>query len=201
MSVPAALLSVLLILPTAAEAEQALSGDSLTEALREGGLVIVMRHASSPREEPDEEKANADNVGPERQLDAEGRRTAAGMGEAVRRLGIPIGDVLSSPTYRTLETARLAGFPEPQVHAELGDRGRSMQGVTDADAAWLRTRAAEATPGTNTLIVTHNPNIQGAFPEVMPAAADGESLVLRPDGQGATALIGRIRIQEWPDLR
>lgn len=180
---------------------QTLSGPALVEALGEGGLVIVMRHASSPRGEPDAASANPDNVNRERQLDAEGRETAEAMGRALRRLEIPVAEVLSSPTYRALETARLAGFQEPETYAELGDRGRGMQGVTDADAAWLREQAAQAPPsGANTLVVTHNPNIRGAFPDVMPAAADGESLVFRPDGDGVAALIGRIRIEEWPDL-
>ena len=49
---------------------QSLSGEALVKALRQGGYIIVMRHASSPREAPDKQTANADNVNRERQLDA-----------------------------------------------------------------------------------------------------------------------------------
>ncbi len=66
-----------------------------------------MRHASSPREVPTKEGANPDNTKPERQLDAEGRASATAMGEALRRLKIPIGDVLSSQPIGALETVRL----------------------------------------------------------------------------------------------
>lgn len=185
-----------------AESRQKLSEDALVAALQDGGLVIVMRHASSPRETPDEASADPDNVNRERQLDEEGRETSRAMGDAVRALGIPVGPVLSSPTYRALETVKLAGLPEAETDAELGDRGRSMQGVTEEDAQWLRERAAQAPlSGTNVLIVTHSPNIRGAFPDVTPTPADGESLVFRPDGQGGAILIGRIRIEEWPELR
>src|SRR5665213_3607121 len=52
---------------------QALAGEALVKALRQGGYVIVMRHASSPREVPDQKIANADNVNRERQLDEAGR--------------------------------------------------------------------------------------------------------------------------------
>ena len=45
------------------------------------------------------------------------------MGKALRDLKIPVGEVLSSPTYRALATARLAQLANPQSHAELGDRG------------------------------------------------------------------------------
>jgi hypothetical protein len=52
---------------------QSLTGDALVKALREGGYVIVMRHASSPREVPNKQTANPDNVKLERQLDEAGR--------------------------------------------------------------------------------------------------------------------------------
>src|SRR3954471_20085729 len=83
-------------------AEQ-LEGPALVTALRQGGYVIVMRHPSSPFTQPDKATANPDNPNLERQLDETGRNTARAMGEAVRTLHIPIGDVLSSPTYRALE--------------------------------------------------------------------------------------------------
>jgi phosphohistidine phosphatase SixA len=180
---------------------QSLSGEALVSGLRAGGYVIVMRHASSPVEAPDEGAANPDNVERERQLDAPGRAGSTAMGETIRALGIPIGPVLSSPTYRARETARFAGFADLQVFAELGDRGRSMQGVTGADAAWLRDRVGVVSEGTNTLLVTHNPNIAGAFPDLEPGVADGESVVFRPDGQGGATPVGRIRIEQWPPLR
>lgn len=204
MSSPFALLAALAVaaLPAFAPGPaQTLTGSALVTALKGGGYVIVMRHASSPREEPDERTANADNVNRERQLDEEGREGATAMGEALRRLGIPIGEVLSSPTYRALETARYAGFDDAETVAELGDRGRSMQGVTDADAAWLRDRVAQAPVGTNSLLITHRPNVSGAFPDLMPGVGDGECVVFRPDGQGGAVPVGRIRIGEWPNLR
>src|SRR5499427_3466980 len=87
---------------------QDLHGEALVKALQKGGYVLVMRHASSPREVPDKQAANPDNSKPERQLDEVGRGTAIAMGKALRDLKIPIGNVLSSPTYRALETVRLA---------------------------------------------------------------------------------------------
>src|SRR6516165_8345216 len=60
-----------------AASSQTLQGDALVKALRQGGYVIVMRHARSPLEVPDKQTANPDNVKPERQLDAKGRATTA----------------------------------------------------------------------------------------------------------------------------
>src|SRR5436190_16498510 len=131
---------------------QTLSGTALVTALRQGGYVIVMRHASSPRETPSKETAKPDNVTLERQLDEAGREGAIAMGKALRDLKIPIGEVLTSPTYRALETVKYAQLGNPQPHAELGDRGQSMQGVSDADGAWLRERAGQI-PKTGTTVI------------------------------------------------
>jgi len=187
------------LLWTAAPRAQTPNAGSLTASLRRGGYVLVMRHASSPREAPDLNTANPDNVSRERQLDDAGRTASVAMGNALRALKIPIGDVLSSPTYRALETVRLAQLPGPRVQPELGDGGQSMQSATEAQGMWLRARATQLPAGTNTLIVTHMPNITRAFPE-WGAVADGEAVVLGPDGKGGAQPIGRIRIEDWPRL-
>jgi phosphohistidine phosphatase SixA len=179
---------------------QTSSGDALVALLRQGGRVMVMRHASSPGEAPTREVANADNVKLERQLDQAGRDGSMRMGRALRDLKIPIGEVLSSPTYRALETVRLAQLSNPQVHAELGDGGQSMQRMAEAHGAWLRDRAGRLPKGTNTIIVTHMPNITRAFPE-WGAVAEGEVVMVGSDGKRRTRAVGRIRIEDWPGLR
>jgi phosphohistidine phosphatase SixA len=181
--------------PAAAAYAQAPSGEALVEALRGGGHVLVMRHAQSPRQTPSADSASAGNDTLERQLDETGRATAALMGEALRDLGIPVGAVLSSPTFRALETARHAGFGEVQSVNGLGDRG-------DEDrAAWLRDRAAvPPDAGTNTIMITHAPNVAGAFGDRAAGMADGETLIVRPDGSGGIDVVARVKIEDWPGL-
>jgi len=53
----------------------------------------------------------------------------------------------------------------------------------------------------NTILVTHQPNLARAFPNWGPGVADGETVVLRPDGKGTVTVVGRITIDEWPRLR
>ena len=192
--------AVTLLLAGTAPAQQSkggqLQGDALVSALRQGGYVIVMRHTASPREVPDKQTANPDNVKPERQLDQDGRTTATAMGKALRDLKIPIGGVFSSPTYRALETVRYGQFGNPQSVPELGDNGQSMQGGTAAQAAWLQKKVTELPKGTNTLLVTHTPNMSRAFPEATANLADGEALVFGPGG-----VMARIKIEEWPRMK
>ena len=193
-------LAALALLPAAAHA-QTLSGEALVKALRQGGYVIVMRHASSPREEPDQKTANADNVKLERQLDEAGRASAFAMGKALRNLKIPVGDVLTSPTYRALETVRLAQLGKPQTYAELGDGGQSMRNTTEAQTMWLQKRVTQFPAGANTIMVTHFPNITRAFPQLASGLADGEALIFGPDGKGGATLVARVKIDEWPKMR
>jgi phosphohistidine phosphatase SixA len=180
---------------------QTLSGEALVKTLRQGGYVVVMRHASSPREVPDKEHANTDNVNLERQLDEAGRASAVAMGKALRDLRIPVGVVLTSPTYRALETVRLAKLPDPKPVPELGDGGQSMQGITGSASEWLQKRVTEFPSGTNTFLVTHMPNLTAAFPAIAAGVADGEALVFGPDAKGGATLIARIKIEEWPRMK
>jgi phosphohistidine phosphatase SixA len=185
----------------AAMAGQARSPEGLVGLLRQGGYVLLMRHASSPREVPTREQANPDNLELERQLDESGRRGASAMGDALRRLQIPIRAVFTSPTYRAMETVKLARLDRPQAVNELGDGGQSMQSVSEAQASWLRSRVSEAPRSGNTIFVTHQPNLSRAFPDWGASVADGETVVLRSDGRGGIAVIGRIPIDDWPRLR
>jgi len=185
----------LVVTSTANAQQQQLQSDAIVKALRQGGYVIVMRHASSPRDVPDKATANPDNVKPERQLDPEGRASATAMGKALRDLKIPIGTVLTSPTYRALETIRYAQFGRPEAFPELGDNGQSMSGGTEAQATWLRKKVTELPKGTNTLIVTHMPNMSRAFPESTANLADGEALVFGPAG-----VIARVKIETWQEM-
>jgi hypothetical protein len=62
-------------------------------------------------------------------------------------------------------------------------------------------RAAQLPSDVDTIIVTQFPNISHAFPQWATGLADGEALVLGSDGKGGVALIGRIKIDQWPEFR
>jgi Histidine phosphatase superfamily (branch 1) len=180
-----------------------LSGVTLVTALRQGGYVLLMRHASSPPTPPAAGSAEHDNTKLERQLDETGRNSAQAMGRAIETLRIPIGEVWSSPTYRALETVRLASLPNPTTAVELGDSGQSMQAISKGQTVWLQAKVAERPrAGTNTIIVTQFPNIAEAFGQSASGLAEGEALIVRPGDAGAIEIViaGRVKIEEWPTL-
>lgn len=109
---------------------------------------------------------------------------------------------MTSPAFRAVETVRHARLDGYEVVEELGDNGRSMQGVTEAQAEWLRRRAARVpATGTNVVIVTHSPNLEKGFPEWGGGVAEGETVILQPDGRGRATVAGRIKIGQWASLR
>ena len=87
--------------------------ETLWEALRAPGSVVVLRHSHAPGsfDPPD---ARLDDCSTQRNLDEAGRAQARRLGEAFRQHGIIVGRVLSSPRCRCLDTARLVfGRAEP----------------------------------------------------------------------------------------
>jgi phosphohistidine phosphatase SixA len=195
------------LLPTPARAQQ-LQGKALVKALQQGGYVIVMRHASSPAEKPDKQLADPENIHAERQLDEQGRNSATAFGKALRDLKIPIGEVLSSPAYRARETAHYAQLPDPRIVPELGDNpqppqdaSQSMRASSQRQMVWLQREVARFPKGSNTILITHMPNITAAFPSASVRFSDGEAIIFGPAAKGVATPIARIKINEWPNLK
>ena len=178
---------------------QMISGPALMNALKQGGYVLVMRHANSPAQPPAKAAADPRNVKLERELDQMGRDTARAMGEAVKALRLPVGDVFSSPTFRAHQTVELVGFGTAKDVTELDEGAAGMQAIPEAARiSWLKTKIGEAPrAGTNTILVTHAPNIKGAFGV---DAAAGDTLVFKPDGRGGAVQVARLAIGDWPAL-
>lgn len=178
------------------------SPGDLAARLHHGGYVLVMRHAHAPDQPPAPGDVDAGNPSRERQLDQEGRDQAKAVGQALRRLQVPVGLVFSSPTYRAMETARLLDVGKARPVPQLGDQGHSMQRITGlAPTAWLQQTAAGMPPaGRNVLIVTQMPNIAAAFPQDAKSLHDGEVLVFKPDGHGGAALVARVTPGDWAGM-
>lgn len=187
---------------TPASGVSAVGGRRIAQRLRTGGCVLVMRHAQAPAAVPDARTAESDNPRHERQLDETGKRDARELGAALRALHIPIGPVYSSPTYRALETARLAEVGSPEIVAELAESARGMSGDAEGSRIeWLRRAVNRAPPPrTNALIVTHAPNILGAFGREAEGIRAGEMLVFEVQRRGGARLLGRVTIEAWREL-
>ena len=70
--------------------------------------MLVIRHAATDYSKLDEEPVDLADCRTQRNLSAQGRSDARGIGRGVRRLKARVGKVLASPFCRTRDTARLA---------------------------------------------------------------------------------------------
>ena len=199
----AAVSLAVVLITVAAWAQSATSLDDLLTTLRAGGQVIVVRHGATHADQADTDPLNLENVAKQRQLNDKGRADARSMGEALKRAGIPIGRVYSSRFQRAVETARLIAGKDPEATNDVTEGGQVVSPNENARRMQaLRAMAARVPePGTNTLIVTHKPNILDAFGKDWFDIREGEASVFKPDGSGAYTLVGRVQIAQWATLK
>jgi broad specificity phosphatase PhoE len=179
------------------------SAADVLEALRGGGYVIVVRHGATHTDQADTDPLNLDNVAKQRQLNDKGRADARALGELLRSAGVPIGKSYASRFNRAVETARLIGGKEPQATLDVSEGGQ----VVSPDENNRRTQALRTLvgtppdPGTNTLVVTHKPNILDAFGKDWFEVKEGEASIFKPAGGGRYAPIARVQIGQWPAVK
>ena len=185
---------------------KALPQPELIRLLREGGQVIYMRHPKAdvgfdtPRR-GEWWKGCGDGY---RMLSDSGRADAVRVGEAIRRLRIPIHEVLCSEYCRTVETARLLALGEPKPDARLNhwrarlsvDPENGHKHMVSDTRSMLATKPAEG----NVLLVSHKQDFRGPADLALADLRDGECAVYTPDGRGGYALRGRIQVSDWAKL-
>lgn len=145
-----ALPALLLTWPATLRADPA-----LVAALREGGHNIYLRHAITDRSQVDTGRLH-DRAG-QRNLSAAGEAQARALGVAWRRLGLPLGTVLTSPVFRALETAQLAfGADGVQVAPFLtADDYTHDHGLLMRNIAQTRARLGQPPARGNDVLVGH----------------------------------------------
>ena len=94
------------------------------DALRQGGYVIVFRHGATYPDQADTDPLNPKNVAQQRQLNDDGRALAKAIGEAMRKLKIPVGAVLTSQFQRAVDTGTLLGFGDVKSTADISEGDR-----------------------------------------------------------------------------
>jgi broad specificity phosphatase PhoE len=186
-----------------AQADTALNGQTLVEALRAGGYNIYFRHAATEWSQSDQVVKAGDWTSCEpakmRQLADRGRQMASAIGNAIRTLDIPVNRVFSSPYCRTVETASLLRLGNVTTTTDImNTRAAAYFGGTEAIAARARQRLSTPPPnGTNTVLVAHG-NVLRAATGVYPQEA--EAIVFHPQGNGRYRVVARLSLSGWEKL-
>jgi phosphohistidine phosphatase SixA len=166
--------------------------DSLLQALRHGGYTILLRHARTDYTSKDDSNYSNTDRTTQRNLSGAGVADAKAIGLVMRGAGIRFSEIVSSPMFRTKETAEMA-FGEPTLTPVL----RTLAGTREQRALLAKAPA----PGTNRALVTHHFVIERWVPGIRPGdIGESEGVVLRTKPDGVIDLVGRFKLADWARL-
>jgi broad specificity phosphatase PhoE len=177
------------------------AADDTEQALRAGGLVIVVRHGATFADQADSDPLNFENIAAQRNLNDKGKTLAKAFGDALRQGGIPVGEVYTSKYNRAYETAVIAGLKNIEKTADLTEGGLvvSPNENNRRIEAFHRMLGTAPKPGTNTILITHKPNIVDALGKDWFDVKEGEASLFRPEN-GSYKLLARVQMDEWPRI-
>jgi len=173
----------------------------IAQALRSGGLVILVRHGATFPDQADSDPLNFDNISAQRNLNDQGKTLAKAFGESLRQAGVPVGKVYTSKYNRAYETAVLAGFKDIEKTADITEGGLIVSPNENARRAAALRKMLGTLPaaGTNTVLITHQPNIIAALGKDWFDVKEGEASIFRP-ANGSYTLVARVQMDEWPRI-
>jgi len=189
--------SMLVVAVPAAHADD----KDLAQALRAGDLVIVVRHGATFPDQADTDPLNFDNIAAQRNLNDKGKALAKAFGEALRQAQVPIGKVYTSKYNRAYETAVIAGFKDIEKTTDLTEGGLIVSPNENGRRAeaFRKMLATPPKAHTNTILITHQPNIVAALGKDWFDVKEGEASIFRP-ADGSYKLIARVQMDEWPRI-
>jgi broad specificity phosphatase PhoE len=158
---------------------------NIAQMLRTGGLVIVVRHGATFSDQADTDPLNFDNIATQRNLNDKGKALAKAFGDAFRQVGIPVGK-----GFKSIE--RTADLTEGGLVVSPNENNRRVE-------AFHKMLGTSPKPGTNTILITHKPNIVDGLGKDWFDVREGEASVFRPEN-GSYALIARIQMDAWPGI-
>jgi phosphohistidine phosphatase SixA len=184
-----------------AETGSATDFKALAQALRAGGLNILVRHGATNSNQADTDPFHLADISKQRNLSEKGKELARAYGTAIRLAGVPVGEVYTSEFNRGYETAVLAGFTDIEKTADLSEGGLVV--TPDENnrraKALLALLSREPAKGKNNFLITHKPNILDALGKDWFDVKEGESSVFKPEG-GKYKLVARVQMADWPSI-
>jgi Histidine phosphatase superfamily (branch 1) len=175
---------------SAPDPTRALSGRALADALRKGGYVVYFRHTATDFSKNDAGMKSYTDCANQRLLSPQGRADARALGERIRALKLPVGEVLASPYCRTMDTATLAMNRATPANEIRESEGGSYPGLK-------RLLASPVAAGTNRWVFGHGIPFRAVAGA--PHLAEGEAAVIQPGGDRWT-VVARLTLADWRTL-
>ena len=194
-----ALIGIVSLVAGIAGAELRPGEADLVTALRGGGYNIYFRHVATDWSQHDRVSKEGDWLNCDssrmRQLSDAGRADARAIGEAMRKLEIPVEEVLASPYCRTMETARLMNLGPVRASTDVMNlRSASFFGGRAAIVANARRLLSTPPPAAGNRVVVAHGNVAREATPIYPG--EGEGVVFLPDGS-EFSFVARITPADW----
>jgi hypothetical protein len=172
------------------------------EDMKKGGYVVVVRHGrtNESADTKDASPLDLSNCSGQLALNEVGKRQAQAIGEAFKKAEVPVGRVIASAYCRAMETGRLAfgnaeGSDALLLEAFVPAPGTPVPPPWPQRVEMMKQMIAAAPPvGTNTVLITHFPNVKAALGIQI---GFGDAAILKPDGNGGAVVVARITAKEW----
>ncbi|MCH4811493.1 histidine phosphatase family protein [Vreelandella neptunia] len=172
-------------------------GAALLGRLREGGLVMFIRHADTAGQQCDTYNYSAGRAG-QRNISPTGREQAVQLGERIEELEIPIAEpILSGPVYRARDTAELAfGVDRVSVTDSLLADDYARGRLDWVLSEHRRLFSEPVAKGENRVLVGHRTPAQMIFGSIVSGTGLPEAgvLVLEPRVSEDSKLLGVLEI-------
>lgn len=168
--------------------------DDVVSELKKGGYILFLRHPQSNHDQADTDPLNLNNHKAQRHLTDVGRDQAKALGEAFKKLKIPVGKVLASKFYRTLETAKLLDLAEVEAIVDITEGGLVVSPNENQRRAAALRKLLGTVPmeGKNIIIVSHKPNLQDAAGKEFGDLGEAEVVIFQPLGDSKFKFVARV---------
>jgi phosphohistidine phosphatase SixA len=176
-------------------ASSSAANTALWQQLKQGGYVILMRHAAvDSMTHSTHPNANFENCASQNNLSPQGQQDAATVGRVFKQQQIPIAAVLAGPYCRTQDTARIA-FGAAQVWTALDLQTDLPEDEASKRMQEVYARIAQFKGTGNLVLLTHQLNIDALTLELVEPST---VLILKPEGAAGFTVLGHIPLSELP---
>ena len=170
-----------LVLPVRSTFQPTLPTPEHLRLLRQGGLVVYLRHGPSNAKVPDQLPVQLGDCSTQRPLTEAGRQYLDQVGRDLALLQLPYQGVISSPFCRVEESARRV-FGEPvlvdaQLRYTAAMPAAEKRPAVERTRYWLSLPVSD--PGLNRVVAAHGPNLAEIMDYLPP---EGTVLFFRPLG-------------------
>ena len=187
----ASLLLCLLFLLTLTAGHALADDEQVWAALKQGGKVVLLRHTQVDIREGIG-RLTPGNCADEVNLSSRGVEQAKRIGETFRVHGVVVGEVLTSPYCRCIDTGKLA-FGRATIVQYLKPPGVVSEDQAKLDRERVVQEVLKHRDPSNLVMITHDLNIADVVLE--DTVSMGEFFVVQPKG-AVFDVLGKIRLND-----